>query len=431
MQDNFNITQRDAVILKDLSKHIKELSQSPLMLERIKAWTNHNDLKPSRTMILLELGGLGPELKLLYDAFPQAGAFMKRECEGELAHEIETKLKRKCLEYMTTGDDTVIDAFYDIDWIVEIGNCGVEIKEERGFDSIGRNLGYRVVSSVSEISKVMDIVQPRAVSWDKEGSFKKKLFVEDILGDILDVRMRSQYWWTMGLTKDFFDLVGLESMMFGMIDEPETIHAIMNFLCNDILHVAQILENEGLFCPNTGNDYVGSGTRGFTSDLPQTGKRPDGGANLKDCWALLESQETVSVSPEMFAEFVWPYHKKIAKEFGLVYYGCCEPLEDRIDFIKSIPNLRSVSVSPWCNEVILAKECAGKYVYSRKPAPSAISAHTVDYAALSKDLENTIKIAGNCNLEIVMKDLHTVSGDIMRTKRWVDMARSVAGTTGY
>jgi len=209
-----------------------------------------------------------------------------------------------------------------------------------------------------------------------------------------------------------------------MVEEPEAIHAIMSFLCEDHIRFARFLEEEGLFCPNSGNDYIGSGSRGFTSFLPQESKRQDGGAYLKDCWVLLESQETVFVSPDMFNEFVLPYHKKIAEMFGYVYYGCCEPIDKRIGYIKTIPNLRSVSVSPWCDEATMARECIDKYVYSRKPAPSLLSGHSVDYDEIKNNIEASFKAAEGCSMEIIMKDLHTVSGDIMRVRNWVDIVRS-------
>jgi len=424
------ISKRDRSILRDLAKHVKELSESPVMMERIKAWTRNNDLQPSRTMVLLELGGLGPEMDLLYEAFPDAGDFMAYRCEGNHARELEKSLKMKCLEHMTICDDSVINAYYDISWAVETGNYGVEIKSERGIDSGGRKLGFQIIPPIKDICKAMDVLKPRVFFCDKEGSLEKKAAAEEVFGDILYVRMRKQYWWTMGLTWDLINLIGMENMMVGMVEEPDAIHAIMRFLCDDSLRFARFLEEEGLFCPNSENDYIGSGSRGFTDSLPRMGKRPDGGAHLKDCWVLLESQETVLVSPDMFTEFVLPYQKKIAEAFGLVYYGCCEPLDKRIKSVLEIPNIRSLSVSPWCDEMIMAGACAGKHVYSRKPAPSILSGPAVDYDATGRDIINTLKTAEGCNLEIIMKDLHTTCGDIMRVKKWVDQARSLAGTVG-
>ena len=427
---DYTVSKRDKSILRDTAKQVKDIAESPVMAERIKAWTDNNDLKPSRTMVLLELAGLGPEKELLYSIFPKAGAFMERKCEGEFAYELEKGLKDKCLERMTINDDTVVDKYFNISWEADPGDYGVEIKRERGIDRGGRDVGFHTVTPIKDPAKALDILKPRSFSHNKADTLAKKEAVEDVFGDILTVRIRNTHWWTMGLTWVLIDLIGMENMMMGMVDDPEAIHGIMDFLCEDHIRHARYLEGEGLFCPNGGNDYIGSGSRGFTSDLPEEGKRPEGGAYLRDCWVLLESQETTVVSPAMFAEFVLPYHKKIAELFGLVYYGCCEPLDSRIKYIKTIPNLRSLSVSPWCDENIMAEVCAGSFVYSRKPAPSELSGPSVDWDGMKKGLEKTLRTAGGCNLKIIMKDLHTTAGDITRVRDWVDMARALASSPG-
>jgi hypothetical protein len=46
----------------------------------------------------------------------------------------------------------------------------------------------------------------------------------------------------------------------------------------------------------------------------------------------------------MFAEFVFPYQRPIISQFGLSYYGCCEPLHERIQIIKQLSNLRRVRI---------------------------------------------------------------------------------------
>ena len=81
-------------------------------------------------------------------------------------------------------------------------------------------------------------------------------------------------------------------------------------------------------------------------------------------WGFGESQETVGVSPEMFAEFVLPYQLPILERFGLNCYGCCEPLDKRWEYVKQIPRLRRVSVSPWSNRAFMA-ERLGATTFSR------------------------------------------------------------------
>jgi len=41
---------------------------------------------------------------------------------------------------------------------------------------------------------------------------------------------------------------------------------------------------------------------------------------------------------------------------------------------------------------------------------------------IRKDIRNTLDIAGDCNLEIIMKDVSTVGNDPQRITRWVQIA---------
>jgi hypothetical protein len=147
---------------------------------------------------------------------------------------------------------------------------------------------------------------------------------------------------------------------------------------------------------------------------------------LKDLWGWAESQEADNLSPAMYQEFVLPYLAKLSEQFGLVYYGCCEHLHDRLPaIIGAIPNLRSVSVSGWSDLARVAELLGRRYVFSRKPTPAHISGATPHWELLEKDMRNTYAAARDLNLEILFRDVYTVDGDRSRLRRWVDMTKSI------
>ena len=120
----------------------------------------------------------------------------------------------------------------------------------------------------------------------------------------------------------------------------------MEYMTQDRERMFSLLEREGLIVPNTDNQMAGPRAYGYVSSLPG----PDSAepTTLRDLWCWAESQETTNISPAMYKEFVLPYIARLTARFGLVYYGCCEPVHDRLDQImEAIPNLRSVSVSAW------------------------------------------------------------------------------------
>ena len=54
-----------------------------------------------------------------------------------------------------------------------------------------------------------------------------------------------------------------------------------------------------------------------------------------------------------------------------------------------------------------------------------ISTPAFDEEAIADDIRETVRAAADCNLEIVMKDIHTISDDVTRPARWVQIARDV------
>jgi hypothetical protein len=148
-------------------------------------------------------------------------------------------------------------------------------------------------------------------------------------------------------------------------------------------------------------------------------------------WGLIESQETVLCSPAQCEEFVFAYYRPIAEKFGRTYYGCCEPVHSRWESLKTLPNLKRLSISPWCDEAMMAETLGRDYVYSRKPNPAIISVRDFDEDLIRADLRKTLDVTHDCNVEIIMKDVHTLSGDPHRMARWVEIAREMIAEAGY
>lgn len=408
------IKPHDLAILRELAKRQLEAAHDPVMAERRRLWTLHNDLRGETPMVLIESGGVAAELPGL-----------QVQCEEEWTKGLEFGFRLGLYHYEHVRDDSVVDPFLSVNWSVRTSGYGVEVPFERGTDSHGRNLGFHWTHPLTDLERDFDRLTPRTYSVDREATLAWQNHLQEVFDGILPVHVRGSYWWTLGMTGQAINLIGLENLMLYMYDQPEALHRLMAFLRDDHLAYARWLESEGLLSLNNGNDYTGSGSRGFTTALPQTDWREGDRVRLQDLWVLSESQETVSVSPAMFAEFIFPYQQELAEQFGLCYYGCCEPVNNRWDSLRKLKNLRSVSISPWCDEAFMAEALGSNYVYSRKPAPASISTGVFDEDRLREDIRTTLRTARGCNVEVVMKDVHTLNGEPERLGRWVALTRQV------
>ena len=229
-------------------------------------------------------------------------------------------------------------------------------------------------------------------------------------------------FWTMGLTQEIIMLIGLEQLMIAMIDQAQALHRLMAWIRDEHLHMLDWYEREGLLNLNNRNGCVGSGGVAYTDELPQADRQDGGPVRTMDLWGFGESQETVGVSPAMFGEFVFPYQLPLLSRFGLNAYGCCEPVHQRWSYIRQIPRLRRVSVSPWCDQPRMAELMGGDYIFSRKPNPAHVCVG-FNEPAIREDLRGTLAAAGKLPLEIILKDTHTVQNRPDRITRWVRIAR--------
>lgn len=222
-------------------------------------------------------------------------------------------------------------------------------------------------------------------------------------------------------------MLGLEKMMYAMIDHPDALHSLYRFLVDDILEFVEWQEAEGLLELNNGNDYVGAGSYGFTTELPTQQCRETGVVRPADLWLNLNSQETVGISPSMYGEFIYPYYEELASRFGLVYYGCCEPVHDIwINYLSRLPHIRKVSVSPWCDEAFMGEALRGSdVIYSRKPFPNYIGLGKLDEQAFADHISKTLQCAKGCHLEFIFRDVYTLDGDPTKPGRGVKIVRGL------
>jgi hypothetical protein len=130
----------------------------------------------------------------------------------------------------------------------------------------------------------------------------------------------------------------------------------------------------------------------------------------------------------MHEEFALQYERRWMEQFGLNYYGCCEPLHAKVDLLKTIPNLRKISMSPWADVEEMVRETNGEIVLSYKPNPAVLAEDSWDPDAARRDLAEVLKRTRGCAVEIIMKDISTLRYEPQRLWEWSVIAMELATT---
>ena len=414
MNYNFNITTEEREYLRELAQKYLAYANLPIMKEREEAWYSNNDLKSNRPIVFMESD------PFIHEVLP------KFKCQSELGKEIERQLLIPITHYEMIGDDSVISPCYEVEWKIEIEEFGVTIEKVFSEDASGRKLGFMEKHPILDLKEDFHKLKPSTFKVNKEYTFALVQFLEELFGDILEIKIiNHSLRWHVVPSYKAVHLMGLETMMYSMVDYPEEMHRLYRYLIDDILAYIRWQTENGLLTPNNGNHYAGSGSYGFTREL---NSNPLSSKNL---WVNMNSQESVGISPEMYKNFIFPYYEELAKEFGLIYYGCCEPVHTIWkDCLSKIPNLRKVSISPWCDEEFMGEALRGsKVIYHRKPSPNFIGVgKTLDEEAFKAHIKKTLKAAKGCHLEFSFRDIYTLSGDLSKAKRAVTIVRELVET---
>lgn len=340
------------------------------------------------------------------------------QCVDGLARVWEMYLLKQIYWFEEVKDDKVIERYLDVPYSYSDTGWGLELLVEGGDD----NGAYHVIPCVNDYETDFPKLKFPDLIIDDVESQKLMELAKSVFDGILEVRRKTTWWWTLGMTWDFINLRGLDNLMLDLILNPDWVHKMMDFLSKGYIKRLDFLEENGYLNVNTEGSYVGSGGLGYTSELPLPSDITEN-VKLTDMWGFAESQETVGISPQMFNDFILPYQMKILEKFSLNCYGCCEPINQRWEFVKKIPNLRRVSASPWADKKVMAKELGRNYIISAKPSPTPLSRPHMDEDLVREELASIINDTKDCVVEIIMKDNHTLGNKPENLSRWVEIAR--------
>jgi len=342
------------------------------------------------------------------------------ECEDERARAEEWSLRARIYAYDHIYDDTVHEALWNVPKSVNHSSWGLNIQHTASPQETGAWGFDPVIKSEADLDK---LTAPQ-VSVDEAASDAALAHAQERYGVLLDVRQRGVSHISFHLMNLYCQLRGLDQVMWDMYDDPAMLHRAMSILEAGNRGIIEQYQQLGLLELNNDNTYHSSGGNGWTNQLPAPGY--SGEVRLADMWASAEAQEMAEVSPEMHAEFILAYEKRLLEPFGLTGYGCCEDLTNKLEDVLAIPNIRRISISPFADVVRCCEIIGPRAIVSWKPHPAQLVG-TFDEAAVRANLQMAVKAAcsNGCTLEMILKDTHTCENHPERFSMWSTIAQQV------
>lgn len=409
-----SLTDKDKSVLKELSRRYMEAASLSVHREKLELWKSLNRGQMQRPMVLID--------QIPWNEM-EKGDELTNLVTDPYWRWVETDLRQKIYKWKNFPADLVLEPFITIPKSIQSSGYGLNPQAERIELSEGTTAASyhyeNMLKTVEDISLIKDI----QFTVDEEAD---KIHLEqgkEIFSGIGPVVLRSGVQFHLGIWDFISQLMSVESAYMQIMDNPDFIHAVLERFTESnlagIKHANDLrIHDDNINLCHCSHIY----TDELLADFGK-GKGPVS----ENCWAFGMAQLFTSVSPETTREFELPYIKRMAKPFGMIYYGCCDRVEDRMDIIREIPNLKKVSCSPWADKKRFVREIGQTLTMSYKPTPAYVAEENVNWEEVRKDLQETYDLAkeNKVNLEIILKDISTVRSDPDRLTKWNEIAMEV------
>jgi hypothetical protein len=409
-----DISARDRDIIRDVATRVAELAAADNGEAKLAEWRRHNSLKPGKPMVLVY-----PED--VWDEFLPDSAM---QCEGKETRRIEWQLRSRIYMAENIRDDHPVDANWDIGLSCDDVGCGLAWNYVR-HDVDGGRQAEEFASVITDETDPDELIKPGPVTIDHETTDRRVAQAQELFGDILTVRKRGGGGGGIATLDIFIQWRGIEKLLWDIVDRPAWVHRFCELMTDVRIDTARQYEALGVLNLNNGNNSVGSGGLGATDELPAEGF--DGThVRLRDQWGSGMTQIFSEVSPAMHDEFGIQYDKKFLDLFGLNCYGCCEPLDKKVDILRKIPRLRRISMSPFVDWVHGAEQIGGDFIYSAKPNPSFLAVADWDLDVCRREIITILEAckANGCTVEFILNSTLTSNSQPWRYSEWTDMVQA-------
>lgn len=408
---------KDREILREWGARYAEIAALPIQAEKQRLWRRLNGLRPERPMVAID--------QVCWNEFERVFPDeLTLQCADPDARRHEQYLRRTVFQWRHFPGDMVVEPFLAVEKSFINTGFGIAIREKTVPTDRTNDVVAHHYENQLERDEDLEKVRQPCVRINSEETERRLNQAREWFDGVLEVR-------SVGVTPylSIWDVIsmwmGVEGALYALVDRPEFMHRLCERMTSGYLSMLDQMEAQGLLY---GPQPVIHCTGAWTDDLPAPGYDP-ARPRTRDMWMFGLAQMFSTVSPAMFKEFEVEYTRRLCERFGLVYYGCCDPLDGKMAEVRELPHVRKVSMSPWVNQERGAEEIGRDFVFSRKPNPALLATEKFDEDVIRRDLRETIRICAKygCPLELIQKDISTVRNEPQRLFAWSRIALEEVG----
>lgn len=403
-----SISTIDLNVLRTLAGKYAAIANLDVQKERIDRYYRTNALEIVRPVLLISEVPWG-EIK---------DDSLKNVCAPELGG-IEGRLRRTIYQAEHFPVDQAVAPVFKVGKASRSTGTGLRVQEEQIKSETGTHISAHSYVDLLSTEEDLDKLQVPEITLVEDVTAKNLEIAKEVFSGLMEVRVGGGY-----PSYNIWDIVscyrGVQPILMDLVMRPDFMHKTAQKFADIAEALFQQSEELGLYDSDLLELHC---TVACSHDLPADDF--DGKVRRKDTWGRCAAQIFGDVSPAMHDEFDLAYNQKLFGDCGLVYYGCCEPMDSKIDILrKRFDNLRKVSITPWADPENAAKNMGGDLVMAAKPNPAAVAMPTINAKALEDEIAGYCRACKEYNtpLEFVLKDISTISNTPNHLTEWAAIA---------
>ena len=415
--EEIRLGAKDTDLLRRLAGELAEIAALPVHQEKARLWGQLNDLDSRRPMVWIN--------EICWHEMDVDGE-LTLQAEHPWAREQEQELRRTLYQWRHLRGDMIVSDYLPCPLAIHSTSFGIVedvdvVRTDEASDVVSRHFNIQI----RDFADLEKIRMPRVTHNEQATELRYDAMCRVYEG-ILPVRKLAQthIWFTP------WDYLirwwGVQEAMIDLYERPDLVHAAVERMVDAWMAELDQFVEMNLLALDCDNTRIGSGGYGYTGELPGADYDADA-VRPHNMWGCSNAQIFSDVSPEMHWDFAVRHDLRWLNRWGLTYYGCCEPLDGKMEILRRIPNLRKVSVSPWCHTDRAVERIGADYVVSRKPNPAILAEDIWRPDRAREEMRSFLEqAAGRCHVELIMKDISTVRYRPRRLWEWAAIATELA-----
>ena len=407
-----NSLQRDKEVLRSLAERYSAIAHLDVQKERIERYYRTVGMEEMRPVVLIDEVPWG---EIRDDA-------LVNQCENEAYRGLEGLLRCALYQWEHFQVDRVFPPVFQIGKRIRSTGIGIGVRENVIKGDTGAYIASHEYEDQLKTEEDLEKLELPVISYDKEGTEKAAELAVDVFAGLMEIEVVGTSF-QYNIWDQISCFRGVDSLLLDLAVRPDFMHRMARrfkeiaaetfrqYLELDLLHTSPVL----LHC-----------TPACSRELPAADFA--GVPRAADVWGRCSAQIFSAVSPEMHDEFDLEYNQELFGRCGLLYYGCCEPLDRKVDILrKRFGNLRKISITPWADPEIAARSMGSELVMAAKPNPAFVGGQSFNPAPVEEEMRRYLdpckEYGTTC--EFVLKDVSTIGNRPENLTRWAETVSGV------